>query len=190
MAARQRQRDRVRCKMDEYPAEAREKLDAMLRDIRYTYQDIAEELTEAGWPITKSSVWRYASRTKAAGERLRLVAEQTRQLIQAVQDNHDVEATEVCSALLLDGLTRRLASAEEEFDSIPLDKAGRLLVQMQRSSVYKNRYKQERQKTIESLQDTMMQKLRDAVQDDDELLNRLSGMVEQAAREEAQKGDA
>lgn len=187
MAARKR--ERVRCKVDEYPPEAREMLDGMLIDIRYTYQDIALAMTEAGYPITKSSVWRYAARTRAAGERLRQAAEQTRALIAAVQDNHDVEATEVCSALLLDGLTRRLASAEEEFDDIPLDKAGTLLVQMQRSSVYKNRYKQERQKTIDRMQQTLMNRLRDAVQDDDELLERLSGMVAQAAKEEAQAVD-
>jgi hypothetical protein len=134
-------------------------------------------------------VHRYAKRTQAATERLRVAAEQTRVLIQSIKDGQDVEASEVGSALLLDGLINRLATAEEEFDDMPLDKAGRLLVQLQRSGVYKNRWKAERRKTIESLRDSMMRELQGEVQEDDELLARLSQMVERIADREAAKDD-
>jgi hypothetical protein len=178
---------RTRYRVDDYPEEARDLLESMLQDVRYTYQEIAETLTEKGWPISKSSVHRYARRTQAATERLKVAAEQTRVLIQSIKDGQDVEASEVASALLLDGLINRLATAEEEFDNMPLDKAGRLLVQLQRSGVYKNRWKDERQKVIDGLRDSLMASLRDEVQGDDELLERLGQLVDQAARREAAK---
>lgn len=180
---------RVRFRVDEYPPEAKELLEAMLADVRNTYQDIAEAMTEKGWPITKSSVQRYAMRTEAAAARIRAAAEQTRVLIQSIKDGQDVEASEVGSALLLDGLIRRMATAEDEFDLMPLDKAGRLLVQLQRSGVYKQRWKNERRKTIDSLRDSMMMELRGEVQEDDELLSRLSSMVDRIAEREAAKDE-
>ena len=183
----ERTRTRVRCKVDDYPEEARRLLDEMLLDVRYTYADIAIAMTEAGYPITKSSVHRYAMRTEAAAARIRAAAEQTKALITALQDNHDVEASEVASSLLLDGLTRRLATADEEYEKLSIDKAGRLLVQLQRSGVYKNRYKEERQKTIDNLREDILSQIRDQVQGDDELLARLSGMVQDAARREADR---
>lgn len=189
MAEAKRKISRVRFRVDEYPPEAREALEQMLSDVRYTYQDIADALTEKGWPITKSSVHRYARRSQAATDRLRAAAEQTRVLIQSIKEGQDVEATEVGSALLLDGLINRLATAEEEFDDMPLDKAGRLLVQLQRSGVYKNRWKAERQKTIDSLRDGMMAELRGEIQEDDELLDRLSRMVDRIAQKEAARDE-
>lgn len=189
MAATKRSVKRVRFRVDEYPPEAKELLEKMLTDVSYTYQDIADEMCAKGWVISKSAVHRYAVRTEAAAERIRAAAEQTRMLIQQVKDGQDVQATEVASALLLDGLINRLATAEEEFDDMPLDKAGRLLVQLQRSGVYKNRWKDERQKIINSLRDGIMQDLRGEVQDDEELLNRLSQMVDRAAEKEAAKDE-
>lgn len=187
MAETKRKVSRVRFRVDEYPPEAKAALENMLQDVRFTYQDIADVMTEKGWPITKSSVHRYAKRTQAATERLRVAAEQTRVLIQSIKDGQDVEASEVGSALLLDGLINRLATAEEEFDDMPLDKAGRLLVQLQRSGVYKNRWKDEKRKLIESLKTGMMSELKGEVQEDDELLNRLQDMVERIAQREAEK---
>jgi len=180
---------RVRSKVDEFPPEIREGLDRMLADVRYTYSEIAEALTAQGYEISKSAIHRYAQRTSAAAERLRMAAEQTRALIQSIKDGQDVEASEVGSALLLDGLIKRLATAEEEFDVLPLDKAGRLLVQLQRSGVYKNRWKTERKKTIDTLRDSMMSELRGAIQEDDELLSKLSAIVDGVARREAAKDE-
>lgn len=180
---------RVRYKVDEYPPEAKELLDRMLADIQYTYEDIAQEMTGRGYAISKSAIHRYARQTQAATERLRMAAEQTRVLIQGIKDGQDIEATEVGSALLLDGLINRLATAEEEFDQLPIDKAGRLLVQMQRSNVYKQRWKDEKRKTIESLRDSMMAELRQEVQEDDELLGKLTAIVEAVARREAAKNE-
>lgn len=182
-----RKMQRVRSRVDEYPPEARALLEEMLADVRNTYQDIADKMGDKGWPISKSSIQRYAMRTEAAATRIREAAEQTRVLIQSIKDGQDVEASEVGSALLLDGLIRRMATAEEEFDDLPLDKAGRLLVQLQRSGVYKQRWKDERRKVIEGLKESLLSALREEVQEDDDLLGRLSQMLEGIAKKEAEK---
>ena len=46
----------------------------------------------------------------------------------------------------MDGLINKLATAEEEFDALPLEKAGRLLTSLSRTKVYKDRVKQDMQK--------------------------------------------
>lgn len=73
----------------------------------------------------------------------------------------------------------------ESLDAV--DKAGRLLVQLQRSGVYKNRWKDERKKTIEALREGMLLELRASIQEDEELLERLTAIVEGVARREAAK---
>lgn len=185
--ANKRKVSRVRSRVDDFPPDARRLLDSMVADIRYTYQDIADTMTEHGYPISKSAVNRYAMRTEAAAERIRAAAEQTRVLIQQIKDGQDVEASEVASALLLDGLISRIATAEEEFDRMPLDKAGSLLVQLQRSGVYKNRWKDERRKIIEGLRDELLGQLQREIQGDEDLLRRMQDMVARTAQQEADK---
>lgn len=164
-------------------------LEEMLADVRYTYADISEALTEKGWPVSRSSIQRYAARTSAAAERIKVASEQTRVLVQAIKDGQDVEASEVGSALLLDGLIRRLATADEEFDELSIDKAGKLLVALQRSGVYKNRWKAERKKIIDSLKQDILTELRHEVQEDEDLLARLEQKVERIAQREAAKDE-
>lgn len=48
--------------------------------------------------------------------------------------------------MLMDGLINKMATAEEEFDAMPLDKAGRLLASLSRTKVYKDKVRQEMQK--------------------------------------------
>ncbi|MGN0764774.1 MAG: phage protein Gp27 family protein [Aristaeellaceae bacterium] len=179
----ERTMNRVHCRIDEFPQEVREKVDAMLADPQMTYQDIAEELTQAGYEISKSAIHRYASRTGIDQTRLREIGEQTRRLVRALKDNQDVEATEVANALLLDALTRRIATAEDEFDDMPVEKAGRLLVMLQRSTVYKARTMEDKRRLIARMQDAFLSRLREQVQEDDALMARLSELVEQTGQE-------
>lgn len=51
----------------------------------------------------------------------------------------------------MNGLVNRMASAEEEWDTIPLDKAGRLIASLSRTKAYKDRVKQDMRKRPISL---------------------------------------
>jgi hypothetical protein len=82
-----------------------------------------------GYPISKSSIGRYAYRSNNVAKRLKESYEKTRAIIQTVKENQDIEAADIAGSILLDQLTQRIATAEDEFDDMPLDKAGRLIVQ-------------------------------------------------------------
>lgn len=188
-AERERRRTRIRALVDDLPDEERKLLDDMLADVRYTYQDISDALEERGFALSKSSVGRYALRSSEAANRLREVRERTEQLIKTIKEGQDIQAGEVATSMMMDMLVQRLATAEEEIDTIPLDKVGNMLAQLQRSTIYKSRYKDTRKRTIEALEANIMARIRDLVQGDDELTERLLGLVNEAAKEEAAKED-
>ena len=185
----ERERNRIKSRVDELPPLARQLLDARLADVRYSYTEIAEEMTSKGWEISKSSVGRYALRRNAVAKRLKEAREQTIALINTVRDNKDIEATEVASSILIDGLTRRIATAEEEFEEMPLEKAGKLLVALQRSTVYKERMKSTRSRACKDVESNILRRMREQVHSDPDLLARLTDIVQAAAAEEAMRDD-
>ena len=78
---KQRERNRIKSRVDELPPEAREALDRMLADVTNTYQEIAEHMAAQGWDISRSSIGRYALRQNAVARRLRESREQMEALI-------------------------------------------------------------------------------------------------------------
>lgn len=186
----ERARNRIRSSIDDLPTPIRETLDSMLADVRYTYQEISDRLEELGYEISRSAIGRYAQRSNAAARRLREAKEQTMALMSFVRENQDVESTELASAILIDGLTRRIATAEEEFDDLPIEKAGRLLVQLQRSTVYKERYRKDRRAAIEAVEANVKRRMRQMIQNNPELLEQLQQLVSEAAAEEVSRDDA
>ena len=114
------------------------KVDVMLADTSNTYEYISQFLKGEGYDISKSSVGRYATRTNNAMQRLLEAQAQTDRLIQVVKDY-----TEAAILLTMNGLLNKVATAEEEFNEMPLDKAGRLIASLSRTKVYKDRVKQD-----------------------------------------------
>ena len=186
---KQRERNRIKSRVDELPQDARELLDRMLADVTNTYTEIAEAMGARGWEISKSSIGRYAMRQNAVARRLKESREQMVALINEVKDNNDVEASELASSLLIDGLTRRIATAEEDFENMPLEKAGRLLVQIQRSAIYKERMKSTRARACKDVEINIMARMREQIQDDPDLLCRITELVRAAAEEEARRDE-
>lgn len=179
----QRERNRIRSKVDELPTDVREYLDSKITDVNITYEELAEEITEMGYPISKSSIGRYAMRQNAAAKRLKEAYEKTRVLVQTIRENRDVDSAEVASAILMDALTNRIATAEEEFDELPLDKAGRLVVALQRSIWYKQKLQFEFTRGVDTAAARIKEALSQEIKTDPELLARLSDMVDKQAEE-------
>lgn len=98
---------------------------------------------------SKSSVGRYATRTNNAMQRLLEAQAQTDRLIQVVKENPEADYTEAAILLTMNGLLNKVATAEEEFNEMPLDKAGRLIASLSRTKVYKDRVKQDMRKKPE-----------------------------------------
>ena len=138
-----RTKQRITSKIDELPEDLRMKVDVMLADTSNTYDYISQFLKGEGYDISKSSVGRYATRTNNAMQRLLEAQAQTDRLIQVVKENPEADYTEAAILLTMNGLLNKVATAEEEFNEMPLDKAGRLIASLSRTKVYKDRVKQD-----------------------------------------------
>ena len=143
MIGDKRTKQRITSKIDELPEDLRMKVDVMLADTSNTYEYISQFLKGEGYDISKSSVGRYATRTNNAMQRLLEAQAQTDRLIQVVKDNPEADYTEAAILLTMNGLLNKVATAEEEFNEMPLDKAGRLIASLSRTKVYKDRVKQD-----------------------------------------------
>lgn len=138
-----RTKQRITSKIDELSEDLRMKVDVMLADTSNTYEYISQFLKGEGYDISKSSVGRYATRTNNAMQRLLEAQAQTDRLIQVVKENPEADYTEAAILLTMNGLLNKVATAEEEFNEMPLDKAGRLIASLSRTKVYKDRVKQD-----------------------------------------------
>jgi hypothetical protein len=143
----QRRRTRIRCKIDDLPPDVKVMVDLMLADTRNTYQMIADYIASTGNEVSKSAVGAYALRKNNAAQRLMEAQEQTKTLIEVVKNNPDADYTEGGLQILAGELTKKIAMAQEEFDEMPLDKAGRLMVQLSRTKVYKDRVRGSQQQS-------------------------------------------
>lgn len=164
---RQRKKTRVSSKVDELPEGIRREVDVMLTDTSNTYQYISDSLKKQGYDISKSAIGRYAVRSSTAMQRLLEAQAQTEQLVKVVQKNPEADYTEAGMRLLMDGLINKLATAEEEFDQMPLDKAGRLITSLSRTKVYKDRVRQEMQKKAETAFKEMEKEILKVIRDDE-----------------------
>ncbi|RKJ72378.1 DUF3486 family protein, partial [Anaerotruncus sp. 1XD22-93] len=142
----QRTRQRISSKIDELPDSLRMEVERMLADTSNTYEYISQFLKGEGYDISKSSVGRYATRTNNAMQRLLEAQAQTDRLIQVIKENPDADYTEAAIIMTMNGLLNKVATAEEEWDEMPLDKAGRLIASLSRTKVYKDRVRQDMKK--------------------------------------------
>lgn len=141
-----RSKQRVTCKIDELPENLRVKVDMLLADTSNSYESISTFLKEEGYEISRSSVGRYALRTQKTMQRLLEAQVQTDRLIQIMKENPEEDYTEAAIMMTMNGLVNRMATAEEEWDRMPLDKAGRLIASLSRTKVYKDRVRQDMRK--------------------------------------------
>lgn len=178
---KQRKKTRISSKIDELPEIVRTNVDVMLADTSNTYQDISVFLKSQGYEISKSSVGRYAMRSNSAMQRLLEAQQQTEKLVQVVKQNPDADYTEAGMRMLMDGLINKMATAEEEFDQMPLDKAGRLLASLSRTKVYKDKAKQEMQKKADLAFKEMEQEILKVIKQDERSAEALKELLDWSA---------
>lgn len=168
--------------MDELPIEMRVQADAMLADVTVSYKEIAEGLTEAGYPISKSSVARYAQRTGKALQRMQYIRENANAIIAAMKEHRGLELSEVATALVMDNLIQALSDASvDDYSEIPLPKLIDLALKQQRNAVYKERMVRAYAKDVEQIRAAMMAELAEQVQHNPELVAQLEKASQVAA---------
>lgn len=99
-AEKERRRTRINSKIDQLPPEAKAKVDDMVADSSFTYQDIADWLKEQGYEISRGAVGRYAIRINEAAQRMAEQLEQTRLILDRIERNPDVDPAKAAQAVM------------------------------------------------------------------------------------------
>ena len=175
-----RRRTRVSSTVDRLPDEVRAELDLRLSDTANTYSELSDWLKSEGYEISRSAIGRYAIRTTTAAQRVAETIQRTQAIAKAVEEHPDLDYTKAASLVYVDGLMRRLSTAEDEFDEIPLDKAGRLLASFSRNETYEKRTRAELKKKAELAFDQLETELTAAIRQHPEFSGELHSVLARA----------
>lgn len=180
MAEEKRRRTRINSKIGQLPDEVQDKIDEMLLDTSLTYEAIAEWLTEAGYEISRSAVGRYALRANKAAARVAETLQQMEAIVKIVERNPDVDYTKANRLLLMDGLSKRLATAEDEWGDIPLDKVGRLITSITRVNIAERKLQNDMKNRIELAFEGMEAEMMTVIKSDPILAGKLKEILRAA----------
>lgn len=175
-----RRRTRVNSKISDLPDNVKEQFDAWLLDTSNTYTDISVWLKSQGYDISKSAVGRYAIRANKAAQRVTETLERTRAIAKAVEQHPNLDYTKASRMVMMDGLMQRVSTAEEDFQEMPLDKAGRLIASLSRAEVYEQRVRQEMKKKAELAFEQLETELMQAIRQHPELSGELHDLLVRA----------
>ena len=184
-----RRRTRVSSTVDRLPDEVRAELDLRLADTANTYSELSDWLKSEGYEISRSAIGRYAIRTTTAAQRVAETIQRTQAIAKAVEEHPDLDYTKAASLVYVDGLMRRLSTAEDEFDEIPLDKAGRLLASFSRNETYEKRTRAELRKKAELAFDQLETELTAAIRQHPELSSELHSVLARAREKVLSDGE-
>jgi len=174
---KQRTKKRVKSRIDELPLDLQELVDIRLANVNITYQEIADELCEKGYLVSKSSVGRYALRQGGALQRLKEAQEQTRVLVNAIKSNPEQDYTEAGLQILMDQLVKKMSMAQEEIDEMAPDKAGRLMVAISRTAAYKEKIKADLSKGYRKAIERVKSDLKAELENTPELYEQMIALV-------------
>ena len=142
--------------------------------------ELAQLLKAEGYEISKSAIGRYAIRTTQAAQRVAQTIQRTQAIAQAVEAHPDLDYTKAASMVLMDGLMQRVSTAEDDFQEMPLDKAGRLIASLARNATYEKRVRQDMKKKAELAFEQMETELMAAIKQHPELAGELHDVLERA----------
>ena len=185
----ERRRTRVSSSIDKLPDDVRFDLDLRLADTSNTYEELAAWLKVEGHDISKSAIGRYAIRTNQAAQRVAETLQRTQAIAQAVEKHPDLDYTKAANLVLMDGLMQRISTAEDDFQEMPLDKAGRLIASMSRNATYEKKIRQDMKRKSELAFDQMETELMNAIRQHPELADELSSVLARAREKVVYDGE-
>ena len=194
MSKTERRRTRVNSTIDRLPDDIKGRLDLKLTDTANTYEELSAWLKEEGYEISKSAIGRYAIRSTQAAQRVAETLQRTQVIAQAVEAHPDLDYTKAASMVLMDGLMQRVSTAEDDFQEMPLDKAGRLIASgvvnilgiilliaaLARNATYEQRVRQEMKRKAELAFDQMETELLEKVKQYPDLAAQLRDVLAKA----------
>ncbi|WP_027625538.1 phage protein Gp27 family protein [Clostridium lundense] len=178
---KERERTRIKCRIDEFPEEIKELINQRLADVNIGYVEIAEEVTELGYPISKSSIGRYAFRNNNIAKSLKESAEQMKVIVEAVKEDKNLDVIGAVNQMMAHGLAQRMAIAQEEMLEMPIDKAMRVAVQLERSTVYKEKFKLEYKRGVNDALSKLKEELKQELKQQPDLFKRMCELADKVA---------
>ncbi|WP_270815181.1 phage protein Gp27 family protein [Hungatella effluvii] len=176
----ERRRSRVSSSIDKLPEEIKGQLDRKLLDTANTYSDLAGWLKDNGYEISRSAIGRYAIRSSQAAQRVAETLQRTQAIAAAVEAHPDLDYTKAASMVLMDGLMQRVSTAEEDFQELPLDKAGRLIASLSRAATYEKKVRQDMKRKAELAFEQLETELMAAIKQDQGLAGELHAILTRA----------
>lgn len=185
-------RSRVKSSIDQLPPETRDMLEEMLRDTHngLTYRDMADEVeAQCGVRLSISAIQRYAARYSRDAKQMLERSERMQQIARYMQGHSPADLSVYVSALIQDGLLRRLQEGQDEIDDLPIADVLKLGIQANRASAYVCRYRDQtisREEVSQGARDEdRMNWLRGLLRSQPELLS----SIERAIQDEGNDAD-
>lgn len=173
-------------KLETLPPEVVEAVNSKLAG-GFTYREVTDWLNRLGHEVGKSSVARYGKDFLSRLDRLRVVKEQAKTI---VQSNPDAPATEMAEAanqlsmqLIMEFLMKVDTGDLEEAKVTEIFKA---LARLESSGVNREKLKFTFNKGVETAAARIKEALKGEVASDPELVSRLNSIVDQKAKEVSQ----
>jgi hypothetical protein len=175
-------KQRIKCKLDEFPEEVKATVNEMLQDVTVTYQQIADQLVQMGYPIGRTSICRYAQRQNKVMARLKAARETTQNLIELVKTNQDVDSAELAGAIYMDQLIARASTLEEDMELMDADQVGRQITNFQRTANYKRKVADSRKGGIAEAKEEILKAFTsELMKTDPELFSRFKKLLDTTA---------
>ncbi|MBO3280991.1 phage protein Gp27 family protein [Intestinimonas butyriciproducens] len=190
MSKAERRRTRVSSTIDRLPDDIRGQLDLKLTDPANTFSELSDWLKEEGYEISRSAIGRYSIRSNRAAQRVAETLQRTQAIARAVEAHPDLDYTKAASMVLMDGLMQRVSTAEDEFDELPLDKAGRLIASLSRNATYDKRVRQEMKRKAELAFEQMETELLEKVKQYPDLAAQLRDVLARARERVVADGES
>lgn len=152
-------------KMYQLSKDVLDQVNDMLLNENMKYSDIQHWLQiEHGMKISLSSISNYAIKIYQAAQRVSDDLERTKFFIDYIGDKSDLDASKVTETILRSGLLQKIATAEEEFSEMPIEKAGRLLVELNKMEIARERleldYKKKMELAFEAFETNVMDEVK------------------------------
>lgn len=152
-------------KMYQLPKDVLNQVNDMLLNENVKYSDIQHWLeTEHEMKISLSSISNYAIKRYKAAQRISDDLERTKYFLDFIGNKSEIDASKATTAILKSGLLQKIATAEEEFNEMPVEKAGRLLVELNKTEIARERleldYKKKMQLAFEAFEQNIMNEVK------------------------------
>lgn len=180
MSKTERRRTRVNSTIDRLPDDIKGRLDLKLTDTANTYEELSAWLKEEGYEISKSAIGATRSAAPRRRSGWRRPCSGPRSSPRAVATRPDLDYTKAASMVLMDGLMQRVSTAEDDFQEMPLDKAGGSSPPWPRNATYEQRVRQEMKRKAELAFDQMETELLEKVKQYPDLAAQLRDVLAKA----------